>query len=56
MVKMNEIMKNAYEKWDEKEYIFEKKNGAYQAITMGDFLRKVNSIAHELIKRGLQDK
>ena len=49
-------MKNAYEKWAEKEYIFEKKNNEYQAITYGEFLKKVNCIAHELIKMGLEDK
>ena len=56
MIKIDEIIKNAYEKWSEKDYIFEKHNNEFKAIKYGDFIKKVNSLAHELLRRGLKDK
>ena len=56
MIKIDEIIKNAYEKWSEKDYIFEKQDNEYKAIKYGDFIKKVNSLAHELLKRGFKDK
>lgn len=56
MLNINEIIKNAYEKWENKEYIFEKKNNEFEAIKYGEFIKKVNSLANELLNRGLKDK
>ncbi len=56
MININEVIKNDYEKWNEKDYIYEKVNNEFKAIKFGSFIRKVNSLAHELINRGLKDK
>lgn len=56
MIKINEIINNAYKNFGNKDYIFEKKNNKYKAIKYGDFLEKVNGLAKELISRGLKDK
>lgn len=56
MISINETIENAYEKWKNKDYIFEKKDNEFKAIKFGEFLRKVNSLAHELIRSGLKDQ
>ena len=56
MIKINEIIKNAYEKWGDKDYTFEKNNEEFKAIKYGDFIKKVNSLAHVLLNKGLKDK
>ena len=56
MVEMNEIIKNAYEKWKDKDYIFEKKENEFKAITYGEFIKKVNVLAQELLNKGLKNK
>ena len=56
MIKINEIIKNAYEKWADKDYTFEKNNEEFKAIKYGDFIKKVNSLAHVLLNKGLKDK
>ena len=53
---MNEIIKNAYEKWKDKDYIFEKKENEFKAITYGEFIKKVNVLAQELLNKGLKNK
>ena len=56
MIKINEIIKNAYKNWKDKEYIYEKEDNEFKSIKYGEFLEKVNSLAHELINRGLKDE
>lgn len=56
MIKIDNIIKNAYEKWADKDYIFEKKDDEFKAIKLGEFIKKVNSFAHELLSKGLKDK
>lgn len=56
MIKINEIIKNAYEKWEKKDFIFEKQNEKYNSIKYGEFIKKVNLLAQELLNRGLKDK
>ena len=56
MVKINAIIKNAYQNWKNKGYIFEKQNNEFKAIKYGDFIEKVNALAYELIDKGLKDK
>lgn len=56
MIKINEIIKNAYKNWKDKDYIFEKQNNEFRSINYGEFIKKVNSLAHELIDKGLKDK
>ena len=54
MVKINAIIKNAYQNWKNKDYIFEKQNNEFKAIKYGDFIEKVNALAYELIDKGLK--
>ena len=56
MIKIDSIIKNAYEKWVDKDYIFEKEDNEFKAIKLGAFINKVNSFAHELLSKGLKDK
>ncbi len=55
-MKINNIIQSAYEKWKEREYVFEKREGVYQSITYGDFIAKVTGLATALINNGLKDK
>ena len=56
MIRIDNVIKSAYEKWADKDYIFEKKENKFKAIKFGDFIKKVNSFAHELLNKGLKDK
>ena len=53
---INNIIKEAYNKWENKEYIFEKINNEYKSITYGDFIKSSTDLAKKLISYGLKDK
>ena len=53
---INNIIKEAYNKWENKEYIFEKINNEYKSITYGDFIKRSTDLAKKLISYGLKDK
>ena len=53
---INNIIKEAYNKWENKEYIFEKINNEYKSITYGDFIKRTTDLAKKLINYGLKDK
>ncbi|NLG03959.1 MAG: long-chain fatty acid--CoA ligase, partial [Clostridia bacterium] len=56
MKSINEIIKCAYKKWKDKEYLFEKTGESFTSMTFGVFLRKVTELAVFLIKNGLKDQ
>lgn len=53
---IKEILLNAYNKWADKDFAVEKKNGALVHTKYGEFLKKVNDVANTLIQMGLKDK
>ena len=53
---INNIIKEVYNKWENKEYIFEKINNEYKSITYGDFIKSSTDLAKKLISYGLKDK
>ena len=56
MIKINDVIKNAYEKWADKNYVFEKKDNEFKALKFGEFIKKVDCLAHFLLDKGLKDK
>lgn len=56
MINISEKIKEVYNRWEDKDYIFEKQNGEYKAIKYGEFIKKVNSLARALLDKGLKDK
>ena len=53
---INNIIKEAYNKWENKEFVFEKVTNAYKGITYGNFIRATTNLAKKLISYGLKDK
>lgn len=53
---IKEILLNAYNKWADKDFAVEKKNGALVHTKYGEFLKKVNDVANALVQMGLRDK
>ena len=53
---INNIIKQAYENWEKKEYVFEKINNEYKSITYGQFIKRTTDLAKKLISYGLKDK
>ena len=53
---LNRILKDAYEKRRDKEYIFEKVNGRFEGKTFGRLIRDVHSLARLLTDKGLFGK
>ena len=47
---INNIIKEAYNKWENKEYIFEKINNEYKSITYGDFIKRSTDLAKNIDK------
>lgn len=56
MKTINEIIKNAYLQFGEKEYLFEKVDGQYQSISYKQFIEDSNSIASYFLSNGYQGK
>ena len=56
MIKLEKILKNNCEKWENKEHICEKVNGEYKGITYGNFVKQTRDLAGYLITKGLKQK
>lgn len=56
MIKIDEVLKEDYQKWKNREYIFEKINGEYKGITFGDFIEKSIYLAEYLLSINLKNK
>jgi len=55
-MKFKKILLENYSKWKDREYVYEKVNESFQAITYGDFLEKSHLLAGYLLKQGLSGK
>lgn len=55
MIKINKMLNEAYKKWENKNFIYEKHEQEYIPITYGEFIKKSNSLAHKLLDYGLKD-
>ena len=56
MIKIEEVLKNDYQKWKNNDYIFEKENGVYKSITFGKFIEKSVYLAEYLLSKNLKGK
>lgn len=56
MIKIEEVLKDDYQKWKNNEYIFEKENGLYKSITFGEFIEKSIYLAEYLLSKNLKGK
>lgn len=56
MIKIEEILKEAYFKWKDREYVFEKKDEEYESITFGNFIENSVYLADYLIGKNLRNK
>lgn len=57
-MEFNKLLKNNYEKWKNKEYIFEKKNeeSQFESKTFGEFIEDTYSLANYLLNNNLKNK
>lgn len=55
MIRINKMLNEAHEKWNNKNFIYEKHGQEYVPITYGKFIEKANSLAHKLLDYGLKD-
>ena len=56
MIKINDIIREDYIKWYNRDYIFEKYNGIYKGITFGSFIEKTVYLSEYLIEKKLKNK
>lgn len=56
MRNLEEILKKNYTVWGSREYVYEKVDGVYKAVTYGDFLDNVRALALWLTKQGFSGK
>ncbi len=56
LIGIEQVLENNYQRWKEKEHIYEKVGGTYQAITYGDFFECVNGLAEYLLAQGMWNK
>lgn len=56
MIRIEEILKNDYQKWKNNDYVFEKENGTYMGITFGNFIEKSLYLSEYLLSKGLKGK
>lgn len=56
MRNLEEILTQNYVRWQEREYVYEKRDGVYQGITYGTFLDNVRKLAAWLIEQGYAGK
>ena len=55
-VDFEKVLRENKEKWENREYIFEKKNGVYEAVTYGAFIDKTRAFAKYMLNEGYQGK
>ncbi|MBP5565598.1 MAG: AMP-binding protein, partial [Lachnospiraceae bacterium] len=56
MNKLEELLREDYEKWNKNDYLFEMKEGKYEGITFGEFIEKVNYLASYFVSNGYKGK
>lgn len=56
MIDFQTLLKTDYEKWKNKDYLFEKEDGKYTGIKFGHFIEYTAYLANYLIDIGLKDK
>lgn len=56
MIDVKNLIKTAYEKFGQQNFIFTKHNGKYEPITYGEFIEKSDAFAHKLLDDGLAGK
>ena len=56
MLVFSEVIKNAYEKWKDKDFVFEKVDGEWKGTTFGKLIEDADILAHKLIDEGFKDK
>lgn len=55
MIKINNLLEEAHNKWKNKDFIFEKNNQKYVPITYGKFIEKSNALANRLLNYGFKN-
>lgn len=56
MIDFEQCLLKNYGKWEDREYVYEKKNGCFQAVSYGEFLDNVRGFAGHLLTLGLVGK
>lgn len=56
MINFEQCLQDNCGKWKDREYVFEKKEGCFQAVSYGDFLDNVRGFAKHLLSLGLTGK
>lgn len=56
MRSVSQIIKNAYEEFGDRNFVYTKRAGKYEPITYKVFIEKADALAHLLIDRGLRDR
>lgn len=56
MIDFEQCLLKNYGKWEDREYVYEKKNGCFQAVSYGEFLDNVRGFAGHLLTLGLFGK
>ena len=56
MIDFEKYLQENYGKWKDREYLYEKKEGCFQAVTYGEFLDNVRGFAKYLLSLGLAGK
>ena len=56
MINFEQCLQDNCGKWKDREYVFEKKEGCFQAVSYGDFLDNVRGFAKHLLSLGLAGK
>ncbi len=55
-MRFEQLLAEDYQKWREREFVFQKREGIYYPITFGDFIEQAVYLAETLIKDGLLGK
>ncbi len=53
---LQSFLQQAYEKWGERDYLFEKKNDVFSPVTFASFIEQVNWLGTYLTRKGFQDQ
>lgn len=56
MIDFEQRLRENYRKWRDREYVYEKKKGCFQAVSYGEFLDNVRGFAKHLLSLGLAGK
>lgn len=56
MRKLEDMLRENVGRWHDRDYLYEKADGVYRAVTYGEFLDNVRNLAAWLLKQGLEGK